>query len=907
MPPVFGKENEAKDLLMAGALFPMAFGISNLGAPVLLSGHPSYACFLSTPGPCTLDPPVPDAGMGRVRTETASLLRLWKGRRPMKTAKALGIVLSVTLGIALLSAFMAAQPMAATGSTESVTITKYDVDGTTIISQTTLTYAQMEAGLPVQGDGETHYYFQNPTFDPDNLWDPGEKVNLKNKGAIRGTDIKDLVELVGGAEEGDLIGIKASDGYGDQFPYDNVYNPEPGQGKMVIAWYTQDAGDDYNLYPDGAYVPEFGDGMQLIFLSGTTNDDGKHVFGHDDMRTYLPEDNWHYFYSGSIAYPSSNGVSIKYISDINVYAESPEPWSINVTGAVTTPVGQSWFENALACHEEVEWDDGKGNVYSGLPLWWLLGLADDEVVHGLGCFNDALAIEGYDVEVRAGDGFTTTVRSEDVRRSSDYIVANRINGEPLEEKHYPLRLVGDALTSGFQRVGNIASINLLNIPHIETWTLELSGAYDYTMKQAEFDSALYCTDIDHTAVYTDGGGDVWEGLPLWLLVGWVDDDDAHGPDSFNDELADLGYQVRVIATDGFSYTFDIEDVARNDDIMVAGFLNGEPLPEGDYPLRLAGSDLTSGKQRVGQIAKIELLGLPEKHYVYLPLVTRRYTGWELELSGAMTTTLTAAHFEAKTAANPLSWVHPESGDTYRGVALWRLAGLVDDQDPATFNDALADLGYLVKVIALDGYGYTFDVTDVARNDDIIVASTVNDEPLSDDEYPLRLVGDALISGGQRVKQIAKIELLHLPTIVPDWELELSGAMTTTLTAADFEAEAVANPASWEDGEGNTYSGVALWRLVGIVDDADPSTFNDALAALGYEVNSVASDDFSRAVDSDLIARNDEILVANRLNDEPLPDEEYPLRLVGTGLSKGEMVRMIVRIELLDLPTGEGSS
>jgi len=684
----------------------------------------------------------------------------------VKIRKSLSIIaLSLALAIGLLWVVVAAQPAqqpaAPSAGTTSITVTKYDVDGTTIISQTTLTYEEMEAILPVQGDGETHYYFQGPTFDPDNLWDPDETVNLKNKGAIMGTDIRDLCDLVGGAEDGDQIEVLASDNYGDQFQYDNVYNPDPGQGKMVVAWYTKNAGDDGTLYPDGAYVPEFGDGMQLVFLAETTNAAGQHVFGHDDMRNHLPEDNWHYFYSDGIQYPSSNGVSVKYISAINIYTQAPEPWEISVTGAVTTPVSQSWFENALACHEVVTWTDSSENVWSGLPLWYLLGLADDEVVHGLGSFNDALARAGYDIEVRARDGYTRTFRSEDVRRSSGYIVANKINGAPLEEDHYPLRLVGSEITSGRDRVGQIESINLLDIPDIETWELELSGAQDYTMSQAEFESAVYCPDIGHSAVYTEevevGDGTMiyeWKGLPLWLLVGWVDDNIQHGPDSFNDELAALGYDVRVIAADNFSYTFPISDVARNDHIIVAGLLNDELLPDGYYPLRLVGSGLTSGRQRVREIVRIELLNLP----------------WTLELSGVDDHTMTRAEFEG--AVLSYSVVYTEvvgaNGGTmmyeWGGLPLWRLVGWVDDdtQGPDAFNDELADLGYDVRVIASDGFSYTFPISDVARNDHIIVANTLNDQPLPADSYPLRLVGSDLTSGKQRIRQIVRIELLGLP-------------------------------------------------------------------------------------------------------------------------------------------------
>ena len=48
-------------------------------------------------------------------------------------------------------------------------IIKYANDGTTILSEKTLTYQEMESSLPVQGDGSTHYYLQGPVFvdDPD--------------------------------------------------------------------------------------------------------------------------------------------------------------------------------------------------------------------------------------------------------------------------------------------------------------------------------------------------------------------------------------------------------------------------------------------------------------------------------------------------------------------------------------------------------------------------------------------------------------------------------------------------------------------------------------------------------------------------------------------------------------------
>jgi hypothetical protein len=169
--------------------------------------------------------------------------------------------------------------------------------------------------------------------------------------------------------------------------------------------------------------------------------------------------------------------------------------------------------------------------------------------------------------------------------------------------------------------------------------------------------------------------------------------------------------------------------------------------------------------------------------------------------------------------------------------------------------------------------------------------------LPENQYPLKLVGSDLTSNKQKVGKIASIELLNLP----QWDLELSGAITTTIPVANFLTEAAAHPASWDDGTGNTYSGVALWRLAGRGDDGGQATFNDTLAALGYDVKIHVSDGYSRSVGSALIARNDNIIVANLMNGQQLPADRYPLRLVGTGLSGGQMVSKIVKIELADLP------
>jgi hypothetical protein len=226
--------------------------------------------------------------------------RLWEGKMSKR-------LMSILIGLALLVsiAIIPAPPAVADG-TSSLQIVKYAADGVTILNETIINYSQMESQLPVQGDGITTYYHQGPTFDGNNLWDPDETLNLKTKGAPKGTDLKDLCELVGGMYPGDTVRISAIDGFSKTFDYSNVYNPAPRQGKIVITWYS----DQYG------YVPTWEDGMLLVFFAQTTNAAGQYVFGNEDMRLTLPVDRWHYF----DIYPSSNGFAVKNINRIAIFS-----------------------------------------------------------------------------------------------------------------------------------------------------------------------------------------------------------------------------------------------------------------------------------------------------------------------------------------------------------------------------------------------------------------------------------------------------------------------------------------------------------------------------------------------------------------------------------------------------------
>jgi hypothetical protein len=202
--------------------------------------------------------------------------------------------------------------------TTEIHVVKYASDGTTILGQTTVTYQWMEANLPVQGDGVTHYYAQGPVFNESmDKWDQEETENFKDKGAVRGTDIKDLCDLAGGMAPTDRVRICAIDGYCINFSYQNVYQPQARQGPIVLSWYSVEDGT-LGQQQEAGYPPRYFEAMQLVFMANTTNTEGLYVFGNWDMHDCLPEEAQHFY--GEL-YPSTNGLSVKWISDIAIYPE----------------------------------------------------------------------------------------------------------------------------------------------------------------------------------------------------------------------------------------------------------------------------------------------------------------------------------------------------------------------------------------------------------------------------------------------------------------------------------------------------------------------------------------------------------------------------------------------------------
>jgi hypothetical protein len=180
------------------------------------------------------------------------------------------------------------------------------------------------------------------------------------------------------------------------------------------------------------------------------------------------------------------------------------------------------------------------------------------------------------------------------------------DGLPLSTDDGPLRVAilgpEGLITDGHNWIKFVVTIEIS--PAVKDWTLALNGVLFENMTRGTFESGA--NSNCHGLNWTDNNGNVWSGIPLWRLVGRVDDSDAHTGQAFNRTLADLGYDVKVIAGDGYTMEFDIKRVKLDDEIILANQLNGAPLPEPFWPLRLVGSDLSS-KEMIRNVIEIQLL------------------------------------------------------------------------------------------------------------------------------------------------------------------------------------------------------------------------------------------------------------------------------------------------------------
>jgi hypothetical protein len=321
-------------------------------------------------------------------------------------------------------------------------------------------------------------------------------------------------------------------------------------------------------------------------------------------------------------------LSLLFILSLAVSACGPEPTEMSVstepTGTVLALVGPNGG-HALTMAElkALPVTEGQGGIKSSTGQITIpepfKGVALKDLVAALGIPFDS----SMGVAVTAEDGYSMTFSYDQVMNGAFTaydpamgneltthdplmaIIAYEHNGQPLNTtEEGTLRLVVVSATNNQVVDGHwsVKWVNKVEVKQVgQTWTLDLQGAISSPITRDTYQSCG--SPSCHGTSWQDENGQDWVGVPLWLLVGEVDDSDSHTDNAFNHTLADAGYTIDVVGDDGITVTLDSQTIKENNDILVAFLVNNGELPEQYYPLRLVGSGLDKS-QMVGQITRI---------------------------------------------------------------------------------------------------------------------------------------------------------------------------------------------------------------------------------------------------------------------------------------------------------------
>ncbi len=226
------------------------------------------------------------------------------------------------------------------------------------------------------------------------------------------------------------------------------------------------------------------------------------------------------------------------------------------------------------------------------------------------------AKDGYEMtisieQLTSGDFLTydmATGAEKQVDGPLQTLVAYEIDGQPIDpDGDGPLRLAivsaeKNQVTDGHWWVKWVTRIQTKSVE--EEWTLLLTGAITEEMDRATFETGA--AEGCHGRTWTDAEGNKWTGIPLYLLVGRVDDEVAHEGPAYNRDLANAGYDVELVTSGSGTITVPSNIMYYNKDLIVAYRLNGEQLPEEYWPLRLVG-DGVEDSQMAGGIGEIKVL------------------------------------------------------------------------------------------------------------------------------------------------------------------------------------------------------------------------------------------------------------------------------------------------------------
>lgn len=301
--------------------------------------------------------------------------------------------------------------------------------------------------------------------------------------------------------------------------------------------------------------------------------------------------------------------------------------SAAATGASLEVVGKDGTSKTLTMDEVKKLPSVEG--YAGIksstgkitPPARFKAVAVTELAKLVGGLDDQSGIsfigtDGYEMtmsatQINGGSLVAYDVATGDEKQLDEQLVvalAYEIDGKPLDQQRDgDFRLVAltqksNQVTDGHWSVKWIAKIQVKELGG--EWTLHLKGAIEDAIDRGSFESCA--TANCHGVTWKDDKAQEWTGVPLYLLLGRVDDTNKHETGAFSRDLAAAGYQVEIVTADGSKVVLDSAKTTSKKNILIANKVDGNALGEKDFPVRLVGTGLEDGDM-VGRITDINVV------------------------------------------------------------------------------------------------------------------------------------------------------------------------------------------------------------------------------------------------------------------------------------------------------------
>jgi hypothetical protein len=510
-----------------------------------------------------------------------------------------------------------------------------------------------------------------------------------------------------------------------------------------------------------------------------------------------------------------------------------------------------------------------------------------------------------------------------------------VNGTALPSEEGPLRIgvVGPEglLTEGHFWTKMTSKLEVTN--NIRDWTVTVDSTGN--TEPLNMDRQAWTADYNHfTLNWTDSNGNVWTGTALWRWISWYNYNGG-----ISNATLDQGYKVKVISGDGYSAVFDDSQVKLNDNIIVAGKLNGAVLSDPYWPLTIVGSNVTS-QETVKNVLQIQVVldassASPAATATPSPTVAPTQTpaptvaptatpaptaspsptptpvvDYSVVINDTSAVNMTRTAFESQVSSVRVSYTD-STGTVWTGTPLHRIV-MWGANNGAISIDALTN-GYVVKVIASDGYVATFNDSRIDGNTHIFVANQGNGTALIGNSWPLTLTGSDL-TGKEKVKGIAQIQIMPMSRNITLTVVAANGT-SVTLFANDlakmnsYTANGGTRSSSGSLANFGAYTGVQIMDILNLVGITSNNTvkvtasdnYTSTYTYAQLSGTGIATYDSTGATATPTQGLT--MIVAYYLNGTSLASNVGPLRTMYVGpdglYSSGNMnAKMVVKLEIL---------